>query len=172
MTLVQNINLVIQQCIPLPKSIEKGCKYMDDMDLPNLTYVKTCIMNYNNNEYYFHHWSLINCVDEERVYSEQNTGTWWENVEKSILNIKSQLHSIYMSIGNIKNWRHNEPDAKQLLGYLLILQPSDNTEKSSENFKNAARKTFHNSLKVLLEPLLSSTSINMTLNNEIIQFYP
>ena len=47
---------------PLPKSIEKGRKYMDDMNLPNLTYVKTCIMNYNNNEYYLHHRSLINCV--------------------------------------------------------------------------------------------------------------
>ena len=77
-----------------------------------------------------------------------------------------------MSIGNIKNWRRNKPDVKQLLGYLPILQPSDNTEKVSENFKNAARETFHNSLKVLLEPLLSSTSINVTLNNERIQFYP
>ncbi|PKY41153.1 hypothetical protein RhiirA4_454676 [Rhizophagus irregularis] len=55
-------------------------------------------------------------------FSEQNTGIWWENAEKFIPNSckllsiilysdatnvdtlgKSQLHSIYVSIGNIKN---------------------------------------------------------------------
>ena len=35
---------------------------------------------------------------------------------------KKNLHLIYMSISNIKNWRRNKPDAKQLLGYLPILQ--------------------------------------------------
>ena len=66
---------------------------------------------------------------------------WWENAEEFIsdnsklLSIilysdatnvdtleKKNLHPIYMSIGNIKNWRRNKPDAKQLLGYLPILQ--------------------------------------------------
>src|SRR3954468_18108366 len=68
-------------------------------------------------------------IDGERAYSEQNTGIWWENAEKSIsdgaklLSIilysdapnvdtlgKSQLHPIYISIGNINNWRRNKPD--------------------------------------------------------------
>ena len=83
---------------------------------------------------------------------------------------KSQLHPIYVSIGNIKNWRRNKSDAKQLLGYLPILQAHDNSEKISVNFKKAVRKAFHESLRVLLEPLLSNSSINLTLNNEIIQF--
>jgi|1185.fasta_scaffold90556_2 hypothetical protein len=130
-------------------------------------------------------------IDGERAYSEQNTGIWWENAEKSIpdgsklLSIilysdatnvdtlgKSQLHPIYISIGNIKNWRRNKSDAKQLLGYLPILQAKDKSEKNSTNFKKAARQAFHESLKVLLEPLLSNISINLTLNNEKIQFYP
>jgi len=70
-------------------------------------------------------------IDGERAYSEQNTGIWWENAEKSIpdgsklLSImlysdatnvdtlgKSQLHPIYVSISNIKNWRRNKSDAK------------------------------------------------------------
>src|ERR1044071_5106136 len=63
---------------------------------------------------------------------------------------KKNLHSIYMSIGNIKNWKRNKPNAKQLLGYLPILKASDNTEKKSENFKIAVRKAFHKSLEVLL----------------------
>jgi len=47
---------------PLPKSIEQGRKYMDEMNLPTLTFTKTCVINYNNNEYYLHHRSLINCI--------------------------------------------------------------------------------------------------------------
>jgi hypothetical protein len=47
---------------PLPKSIEKGRKYMDNMNIPDLTYDKTCIINYNDKDYYLHHRSLINCV--------------------------------------------------------------------------------------------------------------
>jgi hypothetical protein len=47
---------------PLPKSIEKGRKYMDNMNIPNLTYSKTCVIKYNNKDYYLHHRSLINCV--------------------------------------------------------------------------------------------------------------
>jgi len=85
---------------------------------------------------------------------------------------KSQLHPIYVSIGNIKNWRRNKSDAKQLLGYLPILQASSNSEKNSTDFKKTVRETFHKSLRVLLEPLLSNNSINLTLNNEKIRFYP
>src|SRR5213082_459686 len=78
-----------------------------------------------------------------------------------------------MSIGNIKNWRNNKPNAKQLLGYLPILKASDNTEKKSENFKIAVRKAFHKSLEVLLDPFLSlSNSIDLDLNNESIWFFP
>jgi hypothetical protein len=49
---------------PLPKSIEKGRKYMDNMNFPNLTYDKTCVIKYNNKDYYLHHRSLINCVKQ------------------------------------------------------------------------------------------------------------
>ena len=47
---------------PLPKSIKQGRNYVDKMNLPTLTFTKTCVINYNNNEYYLHHRSLINCV--------------------------------------------------------------------------------------------------------------
>jgi hypothetical protein len=47
---------------PLPKSIEQGRIYMDNMNLPSLTYKKTCVTIYNNKEYYLHHRLLLNCV--------------------------------------------------------------------------------------------------------------
>ena len=47
---------------PLPKSIEQGRKYMDNMNLPSLKYTKTCVINYDNNEYYLYHRPLLNCI--------------------------------------------------------------------------------------------------------------
>ena len=83
---------------------------------------------------------------------------------------KSNLHPIYVTIGNIKTWRRNKPDVKQLLGFLPILKSN---EKNSETFKIAARKTFHKSLKILLDPILNfRNGIELTLNNESIWFYP
>ena len=32
------------------------------MNLPSLEFTKTCVMNYNNKEYYLHHRLLINCI--------------------------------------------------------------------------------------------------------------
>src|ERR1044071_2897259 len=90
----------------LPKSIEEGRNFMDNMNLPNLTFDKTHVITYNNNYYYLHHRSLIKCIksilsisglsqnftlsfenfeiDGERAYSEQNTGIWWKETEKSL----------------------------------------------------------------------------------------
>jgi hypothetical protein len=200
---------------PLPKSIQQGRKYMDNMNLPNLKYHKTQIITYNGEDYFLHHRSLKDCIKNilsipdlsrnfalnfeelkisgERVYSEQNTGTWWKGVEESLpigaklLSIilysdatnvdtlgKSQLHPIYISIGNIYNWRRNKPDAKELLGYLPILKSCDNTERKSNNFKMAVREVFHKSLKILLEPilLLKDNGLDLILNEEHFWFYP
>src|SRR5271168_2994119 len=105
----------------------------------------------------------------EKLYGEQNSGEWWSTAESSLplgsklLSIilysdatncdtlgKSSLHPIYISLGNIFIWRRNKPDAKQLLGYLLIIKSSDTTKKRSQAFKNIVRKTFHKSLEILL----------------------
>ena len=47
---------------PLPKSIEKGRKYMDEMNLPTLEFTKTCVLKYNKKEYYLYYRLLINCI--------------------------------------------------------------------------------------------------------------
>src|ERR1041384_4873599 len=47
---------------PLPKTIQQGQKFMDNMNLPTLQYQKTHIITYNNEDYYLHHLSLINCI--------------------------------------------------------------------------------------------------------------
>jgi hypothetical protein len=80
---------------------------------------------------------------------------------------KSQLHPIYLSLGNIPVWRRNKQDAKQLLGYLPII-------KSSNIDKKIARQTFHRCLEIILEPIqkYSETGINLLLNNKYVWFYP
>jgi hypothetical protein len=68
---------------PLPKSIEQGRKYMDNMNLPNLKYQQTFIINYNNTEYYLHHRSLVNCVKNILSISDisQNFTLNFENLK-------------------------------------------------------------------------------------------
>ena len=56
------------------------------------------------------------------------------------------MHPIYISLGNIPIWRRNKLDAKQLLGYLPILQAAN---------KDLVREVFHKSLRHLLEPIIS-----------------
>src|SRR5256884_6245431 len=117
---------------------------------------------------------------------------WWKNTEGSLptgaklLSLilysdatttdmlgKSQLHPIYLSIGNIPTWCRNKPDAKQLLGYLPILEAVSSIDKKSFIYKNLVRKTFYKSLRHLLEPIiLLEDSVDLSVSNEIIWFYP
>jgi hypothetical protein len=103
----------------------------------------------------------------ENIYSEQYSGNWWKNTQDSlpigskILSIilysdatncdslgKSQLHPIYMSLGNIPAWRRNKQDAKQLLGYLPIIHTANSNKQ-----KEQVRQTFHKCLEIILEPV-------------------
>ena len=47
---------------PLPKSIEKGRVYMNNMKFPNLEFTKTLITVYNDKEYFLYHHNIINCI--------------------------------------------------------------------------------------------------------------
>ncbi|GET01209.1 hypothetical protein GLOIN_2v1783703 [Rhizophagus clarus] len=116
-------------------------------------------------------------------FIEQNTGKWWKITQESLptgsklLSIilysdatttdtlgKSQLHPIYITLGNIPIWRRNKQDVKQLLGYLAILEAAN---------KDLVRDTFHKSLRHLLEPIiLLKDGIDLFINNENTWFYP
>ncbi|GET54418.1 hypothetical protein GLOIN_2v1488317 [Rhizophagus irregularis DAOM 181602=DAOM 197198] len=101
----------------------------------------------------------------------QNFALSYENYEYNRENAtttdtlgKSQLHPIYISLGNNPIWRRNKQDAKQLLGYLPILEAAN---------KDLIRNTFHKSLRHLLEPIiLLKNGIDLFINNENTWFYP
>ncbi|RHZ85559.1 hypothetical protein Glove_64g126 [Diversispora epigaea] len=154
--------------------------------------IKSCIENLLSNpdiiKNFIYKYQFLQS-DGETLYSEQYSGNWWKNAEASIrpeahiLSIilysdatttdslgKSSLHPIYISLGNIRTWRRNKEDAKQLLGYLPIL--SANNEGQTSRFKRLARETFHNSLKFLLDPLFNEDGIDFKINNKNIWFFP
>ena len=56
---------------------------MDNMNQPNLDYQKTCIITYNNIEYYLYHLNLINCINNILTIPDimQNFALNFENLE-------------------------------------------------------------------------------------------
>ena len=80
---------------------------------------------------------------------------------------KSQLHPIYLSLGNIPTWRRNKQDTKQLIGYLPII-------KSSGIDKYLVRQPFYKCLKIILEPIrsLSESGIDLLYGDRYIWFFP
>ncbi|GES96978.1 hypothetical protein GLOIN_2v1783703 [Rhizophagus clarus] len=171
---------------PLPKNIEQGRAFMNNMKFSNLEFSKVLITKHEDKDYFLYYQNLIQCIkniltvpditqnfalsyenyeyNRESIYSEQNTGKWWKTTQESLptgsklLSIilysdatttdtlgKSQLHPIYITLGNIPIWRRNKQDAKQLLGYLPILEAAN---------KDLVRDTFHKSLRHLLEPII------------------
>ena len=66
---------------PLPKNIEKGRAFMNNMNFPNLTFKKTLITVYNGKEYFLYYQDLINCI-------------------KNILNIPNIMEDFTLSFEN------------------------------------------------------------------------
>ncbi|RHZ72315.1 hypothetical protein Glove_243g3 [Diversispora epigaea] len=91
---------------PLPKNIETGRKFMDKMNISQLSYSKHCILVHNNREYFINYRPIKNCIEillsnseilqhfifkyenkkhqGEKSYAEQNSGNWWKYAEASI----------------------------------------------------------------------------------------
>ncbi|RHZ84146.1 hypothetical protein Glove_85g148 [Diversispora epigaea] len=180
----------LSQLSPLPKNIETGRKFMDKMNISQLSYSKYCVLTHNSQDYFVHYVPL-KIIEDEKSYGEQNSGNWWKRAERSISNHanilsiilysdatttdtlgKSSLHPIYVSLGNIPTWRRNKEDAKQLLGYLPILSAKNEKEKKSSEFKELACETFHNSIKFLLDPLFQGDGVDFNIDDKDIWFFP
>ncbi|RHZ88118.1 hypothetical protein Glove_26g229 [Diversispora epigaea] len=167
---------------PHPKNIEAGRKLMDIMNVQKLPYSKHCILDYKNKEYFVYYRPIKSCIEsllsnpdiiKNFIYKYQflqSDGETLYNATTTDSLGKSSLHPIYISLGNIRTWRRNKEDAKQLLGYLPIL--SANNEGQTSRFKRLARETFHNSLKFLLDPLFDEDGIDFKINNKNIWFFP
>ncbi|GET03898.1 hypothetical protein GLOIN_2v1783703 [Rhizophagus clarus] len=158
---------------PLPKNIEQGRAFMNNMKFSNLEFSKVLITKHEDKDYFLYYQNLIQCIKNILTVPDitQNFALSYENYEYNRENAtttdtlgKSQLHPIYITLGNIPIWRRNKQDAKQLLGYLPILEAAN---------KDLVRDTFHKSLRHLLEPIiLLKDGIDLFINNENTWFYP
>ncbi|GET00659.1 hypothetical protein GLOIN_2v1785873 [Rhizophagus clarus] len=139
---------------PLPKNIEQGRAFMNNMKFSNLEFSKVLITKHEDKDYFLYYQNLIQCIKNILTVPDitQNFALSYENYEYNRENAtttdtlgKSQLHPIYITLGNIPIWHRNKQDAKQLLGYLPILEAAN---------KDLVRDTFHKSLRHLLEPII------------------
>ncbi|RHZ79456.1 hypothetical protein Glove_145g8 [Diversispora epigaea] len=145
----------LPQSSPLPKNIETGRKFMNKMNISQLSYSKYCILIHNGQEYFIHYRPIKNYATTTDTLG------------------KNSLHPIYLSLGNIPTWRRNKEDAKQLLGYFLILSAKNKTEKESFDFKKLVRKTFHDSIKFLLDPLFQGDGgVDFNIDGKDVWFFP
>ncbi|GES98224.1 hypothetical protein GLOIN_2v1488317 [Rhizophagus clarus] len=160
-----------------------GRAFMNNMKFSNLEFSKVLITKHEDKDYFLYYQNLIQCIKniltvpditqnfalsyetisiiEKVFYSEQNTGKWWKTTQESLPTVNCIQ---YITLGNIPIWRRNKQDAKQLLGYLPILEAAN---------KDLVRDTFHKSLRHLLEPIiLLKDGIDLFINNENTWFYP
>jgi hypothetical protein len=109
----------------------------------------------------------------ERVYGEQYNGRWWRRVQTSlpvdgkVLSIilysdaticdilgKSSEHPVYLTLGNISNWRRNKPDAKAIIGYLPKIKAITDSEKRHNSYLEAKRFLYQRSFEIITKTLL------------------
>ncbi|RHZ68247.1 hypothetical protein Glove_296g5 [Diversispora epigaea] len=109
----------LSQLSPLPKNIETGRKFMDKMNISQLSYSKYCVLTHNSQDYIVHYRPIKNCIknllsnpdilknlmfryenskiEDEKSYGEQNSGNWWKRAERSISNHANILSIILYS---------------------------------------------------------------------------
>ncbi|RHZ59857.1 hypothetical protein Glove_360g105 [Diversispora epigaea] len=109
----------LSQLSPLPKNIETGRKFMDKMNISQLSYSKYCVLTYNSQDYFVHYCPIKNCIknllsnpdilknlmfryenskiEDEKSYGEQNSRNWWKQAERSISNHVNILSIILYS---------------------------------------------------------------------------
>ena len=77
---------------PLPKNIQQGRIFMDNMNHPNLEFLKTCVLSYNNIEYFLYYWPLISCI--KNILEIPNISQYFAfNFEASYIN--NQMFKFY-----------------------------------------------------------------------------
>jgi hypothetical protein len=53
----------LSQSSPLPKNIDAGRKFMERMNISQLSYSKHCILTYNSQEYFIYYRPIKNCIE-------------------------------------------------------------------------------------------------------------
>ena len=71
-------------------------------------------------------------------------------------------YPIFLTLGNIPNWRRNLPDSKVLIGFQPHLTTRNNKLQQSKEFKQMQRNLEQRALGHLLYPLIQKDGIFYT----------
>jgi hypothetical protein len=85
---------------------------------------------------------------------------------------RKSKYPVFLTLGNIPNWRRNLPDAKVFIGFLPHLITRDNKLRGSKEFRQKQRELEQCALKYLLSPLLKKDGIYLAINGKIEHFIP
>ncbi|CAB4406123.1 unnamed protein product [Rhizophagus irregularis] len=169
---------------PLPKNIEQGRAFMNNIKFSNLEFSKVLITKYKDKDYFLYYQNLIQCIKNilvipditqnfalsyenfeyngKSIYGGQNTGKWWKTTQES-LPTGSKLLSIMILYSDITTTDTLGKRCKATFGIFTILE--------AEN-KDLVHDTFHKSLCHLLELIiLLKDGIDLLINNENTWFY-
>ncbi|CAG8792058.1 32809_t:CDS:2, partial [Gigaspora margarita] len=167
----------------LPSTSQAGRAFIENLKLPNFSWRKETIFEYNRLEY----------ITEEFIFNYKLSFDKWKNIEQNIpigsyvIPIifysdatlcdhlgKTSRYPVFMILGNIPLARHNKTDAKILLGYVPNLEYNSTSEKQSAKFRSARRKLFYYMLAAMLRPLrsLNNTGVHLYINGSLKWFYP
>jgi hypothetical protein len=81
-------------------------------------------------------------------------------------------YPVFLTLGNIPNWRRNLPDAKVIIGFLPHLTTRDDKFRTSKKFKHMKKNLEQHALKYLLGPLLQTNGIYLAINGTVEHFTP
>lgn len=151
--------------------------------LSNTDIFKYCVFDYMPK------YVTNNNGEIERCYGEQYNSEWWGRAQASISNNakvlsiilysdattcdmlgKTSEHPVFLTLGNIPNWRRNKPDAKALLAYLPKIKVSD----EQVDFAQAKHYVFHRSFEILLDMIRSGCigGLDLRTDDGIIWCFP
>ena len=151
--------------------------------LSNKDIFQWCVFNY----------TPVYTQDDNRVYGEQFSRKWWERAQSSIpteakvISIilysdamtcdqsgKTNEHPVYLTLGNIPNWRRNRPDAKILLGYLPKFKSTNQFQKMSKSFQSAKLHLYQHAMDTMLKPLLEcrESGFDLHIDNGLLWCFP
>ena len=78
------------QPLDLPKNIEAGRKFMDKMNISQLSYAKHRILVHNDQEYFIHYRPIENCI-ENLLSNPEISRNFMFRYENSEVNIISEV---------------------------------------------------------------------------------
>ncbi|PKY31875.1 hypothetical protein RhiirB3_449695 [Rhizophagus irregularis] len=188
----------LRENVILPANTTQGREFVNSMNIEHLLYLKTKILEYENEEYYLHHRPIFDAVKELLSNADILKHCQWDFLPEYIVNNddghhervlsiilysdattldhlgKSSEHPVYLSLGNIPNWRRNKCDAKALLGFLPKLKQIHNRKDNKKSFASAKRMLYQHCFDIMTKPIYEKleSGLDIVTDNQIIWAFP